>query len=60
MKVRNRNIYDVAEKNELNKKVLSVQVNISVDEAQVHHSGQKIKYVKKSNIAAGKPEVLIT
>jgi len=46
----------------LNKKVLPVQVNISVDEAQVHHTGHKQSWsgVIKSSMAAGKPEVLIT
>ena len=52
----------MSQKTELNKNVLPVQVHISVDEAQVHHNGhiQPQYDVRKSNMAAGKPEVHIT
>ena len=52
----------MSQKTELNKKVLPVQVCISVDEVQLHHNGQtQSQYdVRKSNMAAVKQEILIT
>ena len=49
-------------KTDLIKKVLPVQVYISIGEVRLCHRGQIESYydVRKSNMAAGKPEVLIT